>query len=81
MTKRAQEKSRDSDNGWGPMRRMLQICACLLTAYAFFHGASSPEHVVEVPDEPTIFLRIMGGTIIAFIPALIFGLTFVRAWK
>lgn len=71
----------NADHGWGPLRRMLQITTGMLTVYAFYHGASAPEHVVDVQNGPSLFLRIMGGTIIAFIPALIFGLTFVRSWK
>jgi hypothetical protein len=74
-------RSADDDNGWGPMRRMLQICTALITIYAFYHGWSSPHHVFEVTNGPSIGLRILAGIVIAFIPSMIFGLTFVRAWK
>jgi hypothetical protein len=75
------KREANDDDGWSPLRRVMQVCAGLLTVYAFYHGASSPHHVFEVTNGPTIGTRILAGVVIAFLPLMIFGLTFVRSYK
>jgi hypothetical protein len=72
---------RDHDDGWGPMRRALRIVFGLLTAYAFYHGYQNPQFIYELSNGPTLPMRVICGLVIAFLPAMLFGLTFVRHWR
>lgn len=68
--------------GWSITRRILQVVTGLLTIYAFIEGYRRPHFIFEqIDDEATFLMRLASGLFVAFLPGVLFGLTFVGTWS